>query len=338
MAMFNGLRTEPVYNTRAVANQTGVPADTFRAWERRYHLPSPCRSLGNQRLYSDRDVAIIIWLRDQTRSGMTIRHAVALFVSLDQQLETTAKSADVATPGPIEILAIESSVSIPSSTDERPSFFETCLGLIQALTDFNASAAERIVEEVNASTPVEMVCHEVLRPSMDEIRRRRQRGEVSLSVERFAQAFIQRKIHVLFNLSHPEEGRGPVMTAGVEGDHDDLDLLFLSLFLSRNGFSVVYLGTDVAAQELQSAISALNPVLVLLNASSETVAPALDQTLRTLVPDEGAEQKRVVGVTGSLFSDKPDLQREIRAPYIDINGFRAVATCDRLLDAVLSGD
>ena len=173
---------------------------------------------------------------------------------------------------------------------------------------------------------------------MDEIRRRRQRGEVSLSVERFAQAFVQRKIHVLFNLSHPEEGRGPVMTAGVEGDHDDLDLLFLSLFLSRNGFSVVYLGTDIGAKELQSAISALNPVLVLLNASSETVAPALDQTLRTLVPDEGAERKRVVGVTGSLFSDKPDLQREIRAPYIDINGFRAVATCDRLLDAVLNGE
>ncbi|HLL49709.1 MAG TPA: MerR family transcriptional regulator, partial [Thermomicrobiales bacterium] len=72
MELFSRLATRPVYNTRAVVLRTGVPADTFRAWERRYGIPSPVRTDGNQRLYSDRDVALIAWLRDQTRTGVTI--------------------------------------------------------------------------------------------------------------------------------------------------------------------------------------------------------------------------------------------------------------------------
>jgi len=57
--MFERLSGEPIYNTRAVAQRTSVPADTFRAWERRYAIPCPDRTSGNQRLYSERDIAII---------------------------------------------------------------------------------------------------------------------------------------------------------------------------------------------------------------------------------------------------------------------------------------
>ena len=33
----------PLYNTRAVVHQTGVPAPTLRAWERRYGILTPQR-------------------------------------------------------------------------------------------------------------------------------------------------------------------------------------------------------------------------------------------------------------------------------------------------------
>ncbi len=33
--------TEPLYNIKAVVQKTGIPADTVRAWERRYGIPSP---------------------------------------------------------------------------------------------------------------------------------------------------------------------------------------------------------------------------------------------------------------------------------------------------------
>ncbi|MDP9473417.1 MAG: MerR family transcriptional regulator [Chloroflexota bacterium] len=79
MALFDHLCPDPAYNTAAVVRRTGVPADTFRAWERRHGLPCPTRTETHQRLYSDRDIALITWLRDQTRAGLTIRQAVARY-------------------------------------------------------------------------------------------------------------------------------------------------------------------------------------------------------------------------------------------------------------------
>jgi DNA-binding transcriptional MerR regulator len=336
--MFDRLQTEPVYNTRAVAQKTGVPADTFRAWERRYKLPIPCRSGGNQRLYCERDVAIITWLRDQTRAGMTISHAVAFFNALDQndqrnQGQHAPMTADVASPEPPpSTTLVAAASSVP-----RASFFHTCHELIDALSNFDAPRAERVLEELIAVSSVETVCHEVFRPTTSEIRLRRCRGVVDASVERFAHAFLKRKINALFNLSHPEIGRGPIIAAGVEGDHDELDLLYISLFLSRNGFSVIYLGADIATIQLQYAVTALNPLLVLLNASTESSASALEHAIRTLRPDDASASSPVIGFTGEIFAQRPQLRGSIHAPYFGSDGYHVVAACDRLLQgAILS--
>ena len=41
----------PVFNTKAVVQQTGIAAPTLRAWERRYDLLSPERANNDYRLY-----------------------------------------------------------------------------------------------------------------------------------------------------------------------------------------------------------------------------------------------------------------------------------------------
>ena len=49
----------PAYNLKVVLKETGIAADTLRAWERRYGLPMPQRSAGGHRLYSQRDIETI---------------------------------------------------------------------------------------------------------------------------------------------------------------------------------------------------------------------------------------------------------------------------------------
>lgn len=71
--------SQPVYNTKAVVLQTGVPAPTLRAWERRYALLSPERANNAYRLYSERDIVLIYWLKDRVDAGMAISHAVELY-------------------------------------------------------------------------------------------------------------------------------------------------------------------------------------------------------------------------------------------------------------------
>jgi DNA-binding transcriptional MerR regulator len=60
------------YRIGTVANLTGVPSHTIRAWERRHGAIEPSRSEGGTRLYSDRHVARLQLLKAVTDLGQPI--------------------------------------------------------------------------------------------------------------------------------------------------------------------------------------------------------------------------------------------------------------------------
>src|SRR5215208_7309322 len=71
--------TTPAFNLKVVLKETGLAADTLRAWERRYGLPIPQRSAGGHRLYSQRDIETIKWLLKRQAEGLSISRAVDLW-------------------------------------------------------------------------------------------------------------------------------------------------------------------------------------------------------------------------------------------------------------------
>ena len=74
----------PLFNTKAVVQQTGIPAATLRAWERRYALFSPKRAENDYRLYTERDIVLLRWLRGRVEDGMSISQAIALYRHLNR--------------------------------------------------------------------------------------------------------------------------------------------------------------------------------------------------------------------------------------------------------------
>ncbi len=325
MALFDRLRADPVYNTRAAVQRTGVPADTFRAWERRYGLPQPRRTPGNQRLYSERDLATIAWLRDQTRAGLTISQAVALFRSHDVP-ERASDRGPSASNGPGE------SARMAGLRDD----------VVAALVRFDAVRADRAVEEAMALLPVEEVCLHVLQPVLYEIGQRWARGEVSVSVEHFASGFVLRRLGALFNLSQPDVGRGPVVAACVEGELHEVGLLLTCLFLSRRGFQVVYLGANLPLSDLVDAVRRIRPPLVLLSASTAGNAEQLVETTRELgrscaVDGEGeGEPCAIIGYGGQVFLLHPELREQVKGIFLGRDADEAVAAVDRVLAAPAS--
>ena len=348
MPNFDRLRTEAVYNTRAVVQKTGVPADTFRAWERRYGLPIPCRTPGNQRLYSERDMATISWLRDQTVDGLTISQAVALFrteLCVDcpeetdeavSMLEMIGWIEDEAPPHALRRLAESRPGGATGQTSESRQLprrlFEQ---VVDALTVFDDGAAERVIEEALAILPVDQICVQVLEPALAEVGARWQRQEVGVGVEHFASGFVLRKLGTLFNLSQPHIGRGPIVAACVEGEHHEIGLFLTALFLSKGGYRVVYLGPNLPISDLCTAVSALDPSLVLLSASSESSAATLIDTVRALraqsVRDESTTQQPLIAYGGSIFARNPELKMRIDADFLSCRACEATRVVDRLL-------
>ena len=91
----------PIFNTKAVVQQTGIPGPTLRAWERRYDILSPERANNDYRLYSERDIATIRWLKERVDEGMAIKQAIALFRHMKeehQRLQEERKSIGATTP------------------------------------------------------------------------------------------------------------------------------------------------------------------------------------------------------------------------------------------------
>ena len=324
MAVFSHLRTEPVYNTRAVVQRTGVPADTFRAWERRYGVPAPARTAGNQRLYSERDIATISWLKDQTRAGITISQAVRLFrapAGNEDESPLTRGQGDQSGPA--------------GHADERMTRFRDAV--VDALVRFDAETAARAVEEALALVSVEDVCLHVLQPALYEIGRQWEAGTIGISVEHFASAFIGRRLSALFNLSRPEQGRGPVVAACLEGELHEVGLLLTCLFLSRRGFHIVYLGANLPLSDLIETTERLKPPIVLLSASTSESAQRLAKATRLLAAGErdhgrADDQCPIIGYGGHIFGTRPELRDQVDAHYLG----RDAAEAARLIERVVN--
>jgi MerR family transcriptional regulator, light-induced transcriptional regulator len=326
VTLFDRLRTEPVYNTRAVVQRTGVPADTFRAWERRYQLPLPCRTSGNQRLYSEQDVAVIAWLRDQTRTGVTISQAVALFraAAIERKRATRGEPATNSSNNGRSGTAIDGT----RLADFRQR-------MVEALVNFDGAAADLVVEEAIALVSVEDVCLHVLQSALIDIGERWQGQSLSIGAEHFASCFVMRKFSALFNLSQPQNGRGPIVAACVEGEQHELGLLLTSLFLSRHGFQILYLGADLPLPGLLETVRDVRPPLVLLSATTKRTAERMVETVSALRSSNdcptSATDVPLVGYGGRIFVDNAELRSRIDGVFLGRDARETVESVERML-------
>jgi MerR family transcriptional regulator, light-induced transcriptional regulator len=274
------LSNAPIFNTKAVARETSVPPDTFRAWERRYGVPRPQRTPGGHRLYSERDMAVIRWLRDRTDEGMNISHAVMLLTSVMEEVPQPAANTEAR--------------ALDRMVDE----------LVTALTSFDSTGAERIVGEAFALYPFEDVLLELVQPAMIEVGERWHRGEINVASEHYATEFVRRKLASLLHVFDNNASRETIVVGCAPQELHDMGILFASLFLIRRGWHVVYLGPQVPLADLLETVEKVKPALVCLSASTVETAILLQEVARAL-------QQRFphvrFGYGGRIFNHNPEL-------------------------------
>lgn len=238
-----------------------MPADTFRAWERRYGVPRPQRTEGGHRLYSERDIAIIRWLRDRTAEGLTISQAIALMANGN-----------------------EANLSwLSTAVDTEPHTWERLNSrFYAALADYDSTRAEHIMGEAFALYPLEEVFMKLVQPTMIEIGEQWHQGKLSVTAEHFATQFVRRKLSSLFNTYNITEGRGMIVIGCAPSEQHDLGALLLAVFLVRHGWQVIYLGPEVPLRDLIDIVQRLQPDMVCMAASTVETALQLLEVGRAL--------------------------------------------------------
>jgi methanogenic corrinoid protein MtbC1 len=245
---------------------TGVPADTFRAWERRYGVPRPFRTPANQRLYSEQDIGVIRWLRNRTDDGMTISQAI-------QRLKLETPDVFVAVP------LAQPAVQV---SDEMPQSARLHQRLLDAVMAFDLDGAERVIDDALSRYSVEAFCARFVEPAFEDIGLRRGAGDVSVAVEYFAARLLERRLVSLLAMVSPRAGRGLIVVASSTGDAHEVGLLLMAITLARRGWQVVYLGARIPTDVLAEAVRAIRPDFVCLSAASDDAVSRATAAAQTL--------------------------------------------------------
>jgi MerR family transcriptional regulator, light-induced transcriptional regulator len=350
----------PLYNMKAVAQQTGIAAPTLRAWERRYMILSPERAENDYRMYSERDIAIIRWLKDRVDSGMSISQAIALFRHLaEEHQQPPRKNSHSESTSPPRVMLSTSSFGehkpiaegVEQEVDEQmekgaslsalqhaqkfdteeilntppemynmPSVQER---LLKAFNELDEATASKLMTSMLAIYPVEQVCTELITPTLWEIGHRWEQGFITVTIEHFASAFFHGLLTNLLHVTPISNMNTLVIACCAPGEVHELALLMLSLLLRRAGLRVAYLGQNIEPENLLQTIRQLSPALICVSVTLMPIVEAvieLGQKVQELPPP-----RPVFIFGGSVFEQHPDLIMQVPGVYID-GGMQTIIT------------
>jgi DNA-binding transcriptional MerR regulator len=226
------LSTTPKYRIGTVSRLTGLSADVVRVWERRYEAIKPQRSEGGSRLYSDADIARLRRLRQAVELG----HAIGQVAKLpEKELENiSAKHRSLLT-------VHQSSADPYETTRER---------FLEAITRMDVIAADEEISRAATLYPPRVVVKNIVAPLLTEIGNRWAHRDFGIAHEHIATNLIRNLLSALFRLYPPEESAETIILATPAGERHEFGILLSALIAATRGWRVIYLGTDLPANEI----------------------------------------------------------------------------------------
>jgi DNA-binding transcriptional MerR regulator len=228
------------YRIQTVAEMTGIPAATLRAWERRYGIPTPERSSSSYRLFSDHDVAAIRKLKELCDDGMSPAEAARLVVQVE-----------VASNTPVE--------SDP--------YLRASEAILAAIEDFDPQGVERTIRSAMFLGSASTVYQRVIGPTMCMVGDRWHEGTFSVAQEHMATEALGSAARDMLRLLDPA-GSAPESIIACFADEDHaLPLYGVAFALVQWGYRPVVLGAKTPPSAIRHAVESIQPALVALSVS-----------------------------------------------------------------------
>lgn len=286
----------PLFNIQAVTSATGVASITLRSWERRYGVPAPQRDLRGYRLYSERDLAVVRWLKERVRQGVGISRAVNMLRVLEEG----------------SLLQ-----------DPYPTFDFVVLGtrLVDAAGSMDGLAIGQVIDEGLMVASIEEVALNLLQPALYRVGDRWAEGSLSVTCEHVASNVVRAHLARLLHLSPAPIRAERIVVGSAPGELHDIGALVLALFLRRRGFDVVYAGASVESDSLRVDLEPLAPAAVCLSAATADTAAGV----APLFADLAQSFEGVLAFGGRAFNLDEQLIGDIPGHFLGADAGSAVA-------------
>lgn len=227
-----------------VAKLTGLSKDVIRVWERRYGLVKPSRSSNRYREYSDEEVALLRFVKNQMEQGATIGALAA------EGHDSLTARMRVATPA--------------SEADQKP--HDRLLDeLIGSLDPMDKAGFERRLNGAVAVIPFEEAVQRILLPLQRRIGELWHEGRLNVAVEHYVTKIIQQKLFSVMNQLPVNEFGPRILIACPEGETHEIGAQAAAYIAATKGCHVYYLGPNLPYSDLATFCEKISPDLVLLS-------------------------------------------------------------------------
>lgn len=286
------------YRIAAVAEMTGVPSATLRAWERRYGIPAPRRTSSAYRLYDEDDVAAIRELVSLRKEGMSAADAAKVVQERLKSREAAKAKVINESENPFEGLRRE---------------------MLSAVRAFDYTALEHALSKVMFVGNVSTIFERVIAPSMVEVGDLWHAGQISVGQEHMATQLLEGAARDMLRMLEVSDRARNVVLACFATEEHSLPVYGVAYRMVRWGFRPVMLGARTPPSAIAAAVRGLEPAMIGL--SMTIPAPASDvreyvenyvaaaQGVPVVIGGRAADEMRdIIIEAGAIVPDRLDLE------------------------------
>ncbi len=311
---------ETMHNIKFVVNQTGLSAHVIRAWERRYEALTPDRTQTNRRLYSDEDIEKLLLLKKAVEAGQSIGRIARLSTpelngmlarlspeQREQRLETSSATAPADSP-------------LPYSQQLR-----------LAVQSLDAERLEMILRQATIALGAIEVIERLLPPLLEWVGTGWREGEVRVAQEHLATAVVRTYLGRTLDSIKPSAHSPCLVITTPAGQVHELGALMVAVTAASEGWRVLYLGPNLPAEEISSAVRQMGakgvalsivypPDDLRLHSELENLRSGVGEEVAILVGGRGAK-----GYSETLYRIGATLATDLTATRFELESLRSRA-------------
>jgi DNA-binding transcriptional MerR regulator len=217
------------FTIKDIENLSGIKAHTWRIWEQRYGLGIPQRKDSNHRFYDSDNLKQILRISYLYHHGLKISKIASLG---EEQIKTITEDR-LFTGNGYEYFVKE---------------------LLEASIDLDEEKFERTFQDALNEMPVEDVIIHILYPFQNRVGLLWLTDHVIPAQEHFTSNIIRQKISVAIeNLPIVKvSSKKVILLFTPEREHHELPLQFIYYLLRKNGNKVIYFGSNISLETIES--------------------------------------------------------------------------------------
>ena len=324
------------YPMRAVSEATGLTAHVIRVWEKRYAAIVPFRTPTNHRLYSEEDIERLKLLKAAIEAGQKISRIARL--SRDEILDLIEeksnhdkedKEIDRSFSSQPQIIPLEEN---RQSNNVSQYHLDLCY---KATEDLNPTALETALIEASIELSQPRLIEDVITPLMEKIGNRWQDGSLRIVNQHLASEVIRNFLVGMRSVFNITESAPVIVVATPTGQAHDIGAFIIALVAEAEGWKVIYLGSNLPAEEIAAAAHLNKAIAVALSVTYPPDDPKLKHEAQKLY--YGLSELVSIIVGGIAAEAYDGIWDEIGARRVtDLNNFRQVLRQLRNSDNLLA--